>query len=477
MYPNTQLFIAGQWQDGASNDWQDVLNPVDNQAIGKVAVAETKDLDLALEAAQSGFETWKQKTAFERYSILLKTANLLRSKIDEIAPIMTMEQGKPLAEASGELALAADVITWFAEEARRTYGRLIPARMNGIHQYVRKEPVGPVAAFTPWNFPVNQAVRKISAALASGCSIIVKGPEETPASLAALIALFHEAGVSEGAINLVYGRPAEISSYLIAHPVIQKISFTGSTQVGKLLAAQAGSHMKRITMELGGHAPVVIMPDADIERAANILVGTKFRNAGQVCISPTRFLLHEDIADQFTESFVAQARSVKVGNGLEEGISMGPLANERRVEAVDELIKDAIANGAKLACGGKRLSNEGNFYAPTVLTDVSSKCRIMNEEPFGPVALLSSFANYDDMISEANRLPYGLAAYAYTGSDEIAARLSEDINAGMLSINHHGLSMPETPFGGIKDSGYGSEGGVEAMEAYLVSKFVTHLPQ
>jgi len=393
--------------------------------------------------------------------------------VDDIARLMTQEQGKPLVEAKGETAFSADIIEWFAEESRRAYGRVVPSRAEGITQLVLKEPVGPVAAFTPWNFPLNQANRKICGALAAGCSIIVKGPEETPASLAAFVQCWADAGVPAGVINLVYGVPSQVSEYLIPHPVIRKISFTGSTVVGKHLAALAGAHMKRVTMELGGHAPAMVFDDADLDSAASILSANKFRNAGQVCVAPTRFLVQEGVHDAFLAKFVAKVEAIKVGNGLEPGVTMGPLANGRRVPAMEGMIADAVQKGAKIATGGKRIGNVGNFFEPTVLVGVTKEMRVMNEEPFGPLALFSNFATFDDVVAEANRLPYGLAAYAYTSSHRTASLLAARVEVGMLSINHHGIALPEVPFGGIKDSGYGSEGGLEAIEAYLITKLVT----
>jgi len=353
---------------------------------------------------------------------------------------------------------------------------VIPARMSGVTQMTLKLPVGPVAAFSPWNFPVNQIVRKISAALATGCSIIVKAPEETPASPAELIRAFTDAGVPNGVINLVYGVPAEISEYLIPHPVIRKISFTGSTPVGKHLAALAGQHMKRATMELGGHAPVLIFDDADVDKAVTAMVPTKLRNAGQVCVSPTRFLVQEGVADQFLDGFIAAMEKTKVGNGLEADTEMGPLANERRIPAIETMIADAKSKGASLATGGERIGNKGYFFQPTVLTDVPTDAAAMNDEPFGPIALVNRFKTYDDAIEEANRLPYGLAAYAFTRSAETLQKMSREVESGMLTVNHVGLALPEVPFGGIQDSGYGTEGGSEALEAYLETRFVTALP-
>ena len=472
-YQPVSLFIDGNWAASTGGRTLEVLNPATSEPLGTVAHASIEDLDRALKAVEKGFETWRRISAFERSKIMRRAAGLVRERADGIARLMTMEQGKPLAEARGEVGAASDVIEWFAEEARRTYGRVIPARAEGVYQLVIKEPVGPVAGFSPWNFPVNQAVRKISAALAAGCSIILKGPEETPASCAELVRCFHDAGVSEGAVNLVFGTPSQISEYLIPHPVIRKITFTGSTAIGKHLAALAGMHMKRTTMELGGHAPAIVFDDADLEHATKILAANKFRNAGQVCISPTRFLVQQKVYDSFVDKFVTAAQALKVGDGLAEGTTMGPLANYRRVEAMDGFVGDAVQKGANLRTGGKRIGNKGNFYEPTVLTDVPQDARVMNEEPFGPLALIAPFHDFEEVVAEANRLPYGLAAYAYTSSAKTATYIASAVESGMVSINSHGLALPEVPFGGVKDSGYGSEGGAEAIENYLNAKFVT----
>ena len=473
MYPEVSLFIDGAWSPSAAGKTLTVMNPATGEALGTLAHAGRADLDRALDAVAKGFLVWKKISAYERSKIMRKAAALVRERIDLIAPYMTQEQGKPLPEAKMEVGAAADVIEWFAEEARRAYGRVIPARAEGVYQLVVKEPVGPVAAFTPWNFPINQAVRKISAALAAGCSVILKGPEETPASCAELVRAYADAGVPAGVINLVYGIPAEISEYLIPHPTIKKISFTGSTAVGKQLAALAGLHMKRVTMELGGHAPAIIFDDADIDLASRTMATAKFRNAGQVCVSPTRFLVQESVYENFVQKFVAVAEKIKVGDGMDPTTTMGPLANPRRIPAMEGMISDAVQKGATIRTGGKRIGNKGNFFEPTVLTDLNTSMRVMNEEPFGPLALMVPFKGFDEVVEEANRLPYGLAAYAWTRSAKTANAIAAQVESGMMTINHLGLALPEVPFGGIKDSGYGSEGGLEAIEAYLNTKFVT----
>ena len=473
-YPDTQLFIDGEWRSGAEGRTIPVVNPATGEVIGKIAHATKQDLDAALAAVERGFKVWSATSAFERSKIMRKAADLLRERADKIARIMTQEQGKPLAEAKGEILAGADTIDWFAEEARRTYGQIIPARALGVSQMAIKLPVGPVAAFTPWNFPINQIVRKLAGALAADCSIIIKAPEETPASPAELVRAFADAGVPKGVVNLVYGVPAEISEYLIPHPVIRKISFTGSTPIGKHLAALAGQHMKRATMELGGHAPAIVFDDADLGAAVKVLSMSKFRNAGQVCVSPTRFLVQDGVYDGFLEGITQAAKAIRVGNGLEDGTQMGPLANDRRIPALETLIADAVAHGAEVKTGGRRIGNKGNFFEPTVIANAPTSARIMNEEPFGPVAIVNRFSTLDEAIDEANRLPFGLASYAFTSSAATSQALGMRVEAGMTTINHNGLALPEVPFGGIKDSGHGTEGGSEAIEAYLTTKFVSH---
>jgi len=474
-YPNVNLFIDGAWTPAVSGRTLPVLNPATEETIGTVAHAEQADLDLALAAAAKGFEAWRKVSAFDRYRLMRKAADIIRSRADEIATRMTMEQGKPFVEAKGETLLAGDLIDWFAEEGRRAYGRTVPPRMDGVFQLEMKEPVGPVAAFTPWNFPINQAVRKVSCAVASGCSIIVKGPEETPAACAGLIDCFVQAGIPAGVVNLVFGVPADISSYLIPHPVIRKISFTGSTAVGKQLAAMAGAHMKRITMELGGHAPAIVFDDADLDAATKILSANKFRNAGQVCVAPTRFLVQEPVFGAFVDRFTAAAKAIKVGDGLHKDTRMGPLAHARRLDATEAFVADAVAKGAKVETGGRRSGNKGYFFEPTVLTSVPREARIMNEDPFGPIAIVNSFDTCEEVVAEANRLPYGLAAYAYTRSTRTAEAIGRAVESGMVSINHHGLALPEVRFGGVKDSGFGSEGGADALDAYLNTKLITQM--
>jgi len=468
------LYIDGEWTGGADKRTIALTNPATGETAGSVAMATTADMDRALDAAAAGFDVWRHTSPVERGQVLRRAAGLLRERVNEMAVALTEQQGKTLFESRYEINASADAFDWFADEARRAYGRIVPARTGNVHQLVFREPIGPVAGFVPWNFGMGQAARKVGAALAAGCSMILKGPEETPSCCAYLVEVLIAAGLPKNVISLLFGVPSEISEYLIAHPVIRKISFTGSTAVGKTLAALAGTHMKRITMELGGHAPVIITADVDIEQVAGMLVGAKYRNAGQVCTAPTRFLIEEEIHDDFVAAFVRKTAALKVADGQSEGAEMGPLANGRRVQAMESLIADAVEKGGRVVQGGQRFGNAGNFFQPTVMTDVPLDARMMNEEPFGPLAIMRPFTSLDDAIKEANRLNYGLAAYAFTNSNSAAMRISNEVESGMVSINGFAIAFVEVPFGGVKDSGYGSEGGTEAIEPFLVTKLVSH---
>ncbi|HPP82867.1 MAG TPA: NAD-dependent succinate-semialdehyde dehydrogenase [Rubrivivax sp.] len=475
MYPTLSLYIDGRFLHGDGRKVQDIVNPATDEVIGKLPHASRADLDAALAAAERAFAGWKKSSPMERSKVLRRVAELARERAQDIGRHITLDQGKPLAESVGEVVACSEHAEWHAEECRRIYGRVIPARADGVRQLVLREPIGVCAAFTPWNFPFNQAIRKICAAVGAGCTIIVKGPEDAPSAVVALAQLFHDAGLPAGVLNVVWGVPHEVSDYLIKSPVVRKISFTGSVAVGKQLAALAGSLMKRCTMELGGHAPVIVCDDADLELAAKMLVPFKFRNAGQVCVSPTRFYVQEGAYDRFVAEFLKRTESVKVGDGLDAATKMGPLAQKRRVPAVAGFVDDALARGATVLAGGAPLPGSGNFFAPTVIADLPDDSRLMTEEPFGPVAGLVRFRSVDEVLARANRLPYGLAAYAFTTSTKNATALASGLEAGMVSINHLGLALAETPFGGIKDSGYGSEGGSETFDGYLVTKFVTQL--
>jgi succinate-semialdehyde dehydrogenase/glutarate-semialdehyde dehydrogenase len=474
-YPVLSLYIDGQFLGAEGRKTQPVLNPATNQTIGTLPHASTEDLQNALNAAQRAFESWKKTSPMERSKVLRKVAELARERAQDIGRNITLDQGKPLAEAVGEVVFCAEHAEWHAEECRRIYGRVIPARQDGVRQTVLREPIGVCAAFSPWNFPFNQAIRKITAALGAGCTIVIKGPEDAPSAVVAIAQLFHDAGLPPGCLNVVWGVPHEVSDFLIKSPIVRKISFTGSVPVGKLLSGLAGSLMKRCTMELGGHAPVIVCDDADIDAAADTLVPFKFRNAGQVCISPTRFYVQEGAYDRFVARFLAKLEKVKVGDGLLKETRMGPLAQARRVAAIAGFIDDAHQRGATVLAGGSALPGEGNFFAPTVLADLPEDSRLMTEEPFGPIAGIVRFKTVEEVLQRANSLPFGLASYAFTGGTKNARMLSEGLEAGMVSINHVGLALAETPFGGIKDSGYGSEGGLETFDGYLNTKFVTQL--
>lgn len=468
-----KLLINGEWRDGSEGKSEPVLNPATGEVLGQLPHASVADLDEALAAAAAGFKVWKTKTAQERYVIMMKAADLIDQRKEAIGRILTLENGKPLAEAVGEVAFSADATRWYAEEGKRAYGRIVPARLPGVRQIVLKEPVGPVLGFAAWNFPASNVIRKISGALGAGCSIIVKPAEETPGTAIALTQCFIDAGLPAGVINVVFGVPAEVSSHLIASPVAKKVSLTGSTQVGKVLQKLAATTVKRTTMELGGHAPVIVFEDADLDNAIATLVAFKFRNAGQVCTSPTRFYIHESLYDRFVEGFAQRVATLKVGNGIDADTQMGPMIAERRLAVMDELVQDAVAKGAKVVAGGKRLERDGYFFAPTLLADVSDDARIMNEEPFGPIAPVTRFSTYDEVMTRANSLPFGLASFIFTQSLATAAKAEADLEAGMVGVNHMMVSTAETPFGGINESGFGSESGVEGLDAFLRTKFVT----
>jgi succinate-semialdehyde dehydrogenase/glutarate-semialdehyde dehydrogenase len=472
-YEKLALFIDGQWLSGEGRREQEVTSPADGSVLGRLPHATRRDLEVALAAAQRAFGEWRRTSPLERGQILRRVAELARERAEAIGRNMTLDQGKPLAEAVAEVRACADHAEWHAEECRRIYGRLIPPRVPRVRQSVTREPVGVVAAFTPWNFPFNQAIRKIAAALGAGCTIVLKGPEDSPSAVMALARLFDEAGCPAGCVNLVWGIPAEISDFLIRSTIVRKISFTGSIAVGKHLAALAGAHMKRVTMELGGHTPVIIFSDADVESAARLLVQQKFRNAGQVCVAPTRFYIQEEVYDRFMATFLEEVERIKVGNGLDPTTRMGPLAHERRISSMLSFVDDAVSAGAHVECGGERIGSTGSFFAPTVVTGVADSAQLMKVEPFGPIAPIARFSEFEDVMARANGLPYGLAAAVFTGSAATAQAAAASIESGMVTVNHWGLGLAETPFGGVKESGVGSEGGTETFDGYLVTKFVT----
>jgi succinate-semialdehyde dehydrogenase/glutarate-semialdehyde dehydrogenase len=472
-YADLSLFIGGEWLTGDGRKTSPVINPATEEVIGQLPHASKADLDRALAEAERGFKVWRAIFPDQRGKILKKAADLMRERAEEIARIATTESGKSIHETRVEVQMSANIFEWFAEEGRRAYGRVLPQRAPGTRLAIVKEPVGVVAAFAPWNFPIGNPARKIGAALGAGCSCILKPAEETPASGLAVARCLVDAGLPAGVLSIVYGVPAEISEYLVKSPIVRKVSFTGSIPVGKLLMKLAAEGMKRTTMELGGHAPVVVFDDVDVEKVVDACATAKYRNAGQVCVSPTRFYVHETIYNKFVEAFAARAKALPVGDGIEEKNRMGPLVHSRRRAAIESLVDDATKSGAKLQAGGARLNGPGYFYAPTVLSDVPNSARIMNEEPFGPVAVINSFTDYDAVIAQANRLPFGLAAFAFTNSAHRAKLVGEQLEAGMVGVNTFQISVPESPFGGVKESGHGSEEGIEGLEACLVTKFIS----
>jgi succinate-semialdehyde dehydrogenase/glutarate-semialdehyde dehydrogenase len=472
-YAQPTLYIDGQWLSGADRNVEPVVNPATGQVLAELPHATQTDLDNALAAAARAFPAWRAVPPLERSRVLRQAASLLRERADDIARQTTLEQGKPVREAKLELLASADTFDWYAEEGRRLYGRIVPGRHPGHRVSVLHEPVGVVAAFAPWNFPALTPARKIAGALASGCTLILKPSEETPNTALALARALHDAGLPAGVLNLVFGDPSQVSEYLIASPVVAKVSLTGSTAIGKLVAQQAARGIKRTTLELGGHAPVIVCADADVNKAADLLVASKYRNAGQICIAPTRFYVHESKYAAFVEAFVQRVARLNVGNGLEESSTMGPLANPRRVAAMDRLVPDAVQRGARLLAGGQRIAGAGFFWQPTVLTEVPEDALLMNEEPFGPLALINPVASLDEAIVRANRLPFGLAAYAFTQDSGARMALSHGLETGMLGINTMTISMPEAPFGGVKESGLGSECGIEGLLAYCNLRLVS----
>ena len=474
MYQPLSLYINGQFLSGEGRKSQEVVNPATREVLGHLPHASNADLEMALQSAQDAFAKWKKSSPMDRSAILRKVGQLTRDRAKDIARNLTLDQGKPLAEALGEIVSCADHCDWHAEECRRIYGRVILPRSPDVRQFVLREPVGVCVAFTPWNFPYNQAIRKICAAIGAGCTIVLKGPEDSPSAVMAIAQMLHDAGLPPGVLNVVWGEPAKVSDYLIRSPISRKVSFTWSVPVGKQLAALAGAHMKRVTMELGGHSPVLVFDDADIDRAATMLAKFKIRNAGQVCVSPTRFYVQKGSYDKFLAKFTDVLKGIKVGNGMDEGVEMGPLAHERRVPAIARFVEDARKRGAQIVLGGEPIEGKGFFFPPTVITGLKDDAMLMTEEPFGPIAPVVSFDTLDEVLARANSLPFGLASYVFTNSLQTATKVSNGIESGMVNINHFGSALPETPFGGVKDSGIGSEGGSETFDGYLVTKFVTH---
>jgi len=470
-YPELYMIIDGERVPAGHRATHKVINPATGEALGELPLADAADLDRALETAQRGFQIWRESTPQQRAAVLQGAARLMMERQEDLARTATLEEGKTLGEARIEVMMNVGLFNFYAGETQRIYGRQL-VRPAGMRSTVIFEPVGPVAAFSPWNFPLGNPGRKLGAPIAAGCSVIMKSAEETPASALGVLQCLLDAGLPKEVAQAVFGVPDQVSRHLLASPIIRKLSFTGSTVVGKHLAKLAAEDMKRTTMELGGHGPVLVFDDADVDTVLNTMVPGKYRNAGQVCVSPTRFIVKENVFDRFRDGFVERAKAVKVGSGLDPESQMGPMANPRRPDAMERLIGDAVSRGGKLGTGGERIGNQGFFYAPTVLSEVPLDADIMNEEPFGPVAILNPFGSDDDMIAEANRLPYGLAAYAWTNDPKRRMRLARDVETGMLGINTNMIGGADAPFGGVKWSGHGHEDGPEGLHACLVTKAV-----
>jgi succinate-semialdehyde dehydrogenase/glutarate-semialdehyde dehydrogenase len=466
------LFIGGRWRPGTAG-LREVVDPATETATGQVSLAGAADLDAALAAAAEARARWRATPAAERGAALVRAAQLLRARTEEVARLLTREQGKTLAESAGEIGRAVETLAWNGEEAGRIGGRTLPGRAGGAQRALLPSPVGVVAAFTAWNFPAVLVTRKLGAALAAGCPVILKAAEEAPCTAAAIIQCLADAGIPDGVVALVFGDPPQVARHLLGSPVVRKITFTGSTRVGKELARLAADDLKRCTFELGGHAPVVLCADGDVDAAVKSTLAFKFTSAGQSCIAPSRFYVHRSCCEAFVDRFAAAARSLKVGNGLEEGVQMGPVANARRIAAMERFTRDAVARGAAVVTGGERLPRPGFFWAPTVLRDVPDDALVMTEEPFGPIAPIAAFDEFDEAIARANRLRYGFAAYVFTNSLAVAARFVDRIEAGNIGVNQMCPSLPDAPVGGLGDSGYGYEGGREGIEAFLHFKLVS----
>jgi len=475
-YPADQLalLVDGQWLRGEGRQTRPVINPATGETLGDLPRATVDDLDRALAAAARTFPEWREVRPHERAAVLHRAAGLMRERVEEIATAMTLEQGKPLRESRGEVLYSADIVDFLAAEGLRAYGRVIPSGSLNRRTYQFAEPIGPVASFAPWNYPGTVPSRKMAAALSAGCSIVLKISEETPACGLAIARAFVDAGVPAGVLNVVLGRAAMVSEHLIASPVTRIVSFTGSTPVGRVVAALAGRHVKPCKLELGGHAPLIVFDDVDVAAVAEAAVRSKFHNGGQSCGAPSRFYLHERIHDAFVERFAELLADVRVGNGLDD-VDMGPMANPRRVETLTEMVDDAVAAGAELVAGGSRIEGPGYFFAPSLLARVPETAMIMNDEPFGPVVATTTFTEVDEVVQRANRLPYGLGAYLFSSSLEVTTRVPRLLEAGLIGVNEFNLGGVDTYFGGVKDSGYGSEGGPEAVRGYLVPKLINEV--
>jgi len=476
MYKKFGQFIDGKWQQAEKKETYDVINPATEEVIGKASKATSVDVDKALKSAEKGFAVWKKFSPWDRAKIIRKIADLMRKKNNELAKWMTLETGKPMSESLAEVNGSADIFEWNAEETKRIYGQTVQSRFENTRVIINYEPVGVVAALSPWNFPLVLASRKISTALAAGCSVICKPDVITPGTVMELVDIINHCGVPPGVVNLLSGDPASIASQLISSDIIKKISLTGSTRVGKIILKQAAEKIQRVTMELSGHAPFIVHEDANVEKAVETAMAAKYRNNGQVCISPSRFYIHESKKKKFTESFVNKTLKLKIGNGMDKNVQLGPITTKKRLDEIEKLVEITKKEGGKVLCGGKRPSgfNKGYFYEPTIFDNVNDDFKIMSEEPFGPLTPLLTFKNFDEVVKKANNQVAGLAAYVCTNSLELANKTSEALETGMVAVNTPFISNAETPFGGIKQSGYGREGGSLGIKDYLNVKY-THL--
>ena len=468
-YTTLGLFIGGEWIYEAEKG-ENVLNPFDESVLGWLPHATEDDLDDAIKSSERGFDEWRNTDPEIRSKVILKAADILSERISLISEVMTLEQGKPLGESAGEINQSIAILKFNGTKAKLIKDKLVADRENGLKTFIKPQPLGVCLCLTAWNFPIALVIRKIAPALAAGCSIIIKPSEETPGTAIEVIKIFQEAGLPKDVINLVFGVPDKISDYLLSREEVKKLSFTGSVPVGKLLAKKAAETLKRCTLELGGHSPAIIAEDADIEKTLDVLTGFKFRNAGQVCIAPSRFYVHEKIYDKVRDGFLNRIKNITLGNGLDEGVTMGPLSNSRRVAAMQDFVDDAVKNGSNILCGGKRHEGVGYFWEPTIIENIHEDSKIMDQEIFGPILPLFKFKDYDEVIEKANSLNYGLASYVYTNSKALQEKMANEIIAGGVSINTASPLHPEIPYGGIKESGIGYEGGMDAIYSFLHKK-------
>tara|TARA_Y100000590_G_scaffold76231_1_gene84353 strand:+ start:6117 stop:7559 length:1443 start_codon:yes stop_codon:yes gene_type:complete len=476
MYSKFGQFIDGKWIQSENKETYDVINPATEEVIGKASKASPADVDKALKSAEKGFEVWRKISPWQRSYIIRKIADLMRAKKEVFAKWLSLEVGKPFAEGIAEVGSAADIFEWNSEETKRIYGQTVESRFENTRVHVYYQPVGVVAALVPWNFPIVLASRKISTALAAGCSVICKPDVITPGCIMEMMNLMNEAGVPQGVVNLLSGDPPSISSQLISSNIVKKVSITGSTRVGKLILKQAADKVQRVTMELSGHSPFIVFDDVDVKKVTDMAIAAKFRNNGQVCISPSRFYIHENKKDEFTKSFVEKTKKLKIGNGLDKGVQLGPMTTKKRLDELEELVEITKKEGANVLCGGKRPSgfNKGYFYEPTVFDNVKDNFTIMKQEPFGPLVPITTFKDYDEVIERANKHDLGLASYIFTNSMEKAHKTSELMETGVVAVNTPVVAIAEAPFGGIKQTGYGREGGSMGIKDYLNIKY-THL--